>query len=247
MGGIDAVRSKRGGKKRARETGPSLDPLPIAQEVIVEQGVELDGEQKTKKTRRGKRGGRSAIPLDDVADVLPPSATSDQHLENPERKRRREHDDETTNRRPFFADNAISAEPELDVETRSYFESIEKVLDEQSYDDLSVLLANTYKEIDGKEVLITKDYSTSRILEKILQVSTDFQIRVFMERLSGQFLDLYQHQFSSHVCQTLLNLGADIAERELKGESVVELVSGVNNQLPSMEALIVTACQVRKS
>ena len=244
MGGIDAVRSKRGGKKRIRDTGLSLDPLPIAPELNVDQEMVLDSEKKTKKTRRGKRGGRSAVPLDDVADVLP---TTDHHLENPERKRRREHDDETPIRRPLFTDNAISAEPELDVETRSYFESIEKVLDEQSFDDLSVLLANTYKEIDGKEVLITKDYSTSRILEKILQVSTDFQIRVFMERLSGQFLDLCQHQFSSHVCQTLLNLGADIAERELKGESVVELVSGVSNQLPSMEALIIAACQVRKS
>ena len=211
----------------------------------MDQEVALDGEQKIKKTRRGKRGGKSAMPLDDVADVLPPSATADRHLENPERKRRREHDDEAPIRQQFFAENAIAPEPELDIETRNYFESIEKVLDGHSYDDSSILLANIYKEIDGKEILITKDYSTSRILEKILQASTDFQIRVFMERLSGQFLDLCQHQFASHVCQTLLNLGADIAERELKGESVVELAAGVDNQLSSMETLIVAACQVR--
>ncbi len=104
-----------------------------------------------------------------------------------------------------------------------------------------------YSEVDGKERIIAGDFQASRILEKLLQSSTDFHIRVFMDRLSGGFDELVQHQFASHVCQNLLILGADVAERELKGESVVEMAEDGTDkasELPTMETLIINLCQV---
>ena len=112
----------------------------------------------------------------------------------------------------------------------------------------SQFLNAVYSEIDGKELQISGDYSASRIFEKILNLSTDFHIRVCFDRLKGQYSTLFQHRFASHVCQSLIVLGADVAEREGRGESVVVLdedTSGIDKgKLGSMEDLIVQLIEV---
>jgi nucleolar protein 9 len=59
-------------------------------------------------------------------------------------------------------------------------------------------------EVDGKEIALAADYGTSRIVEQILKLSTDFQLRVFFDRLRGSFPQLFMHQYASHVIQTML-------------------------------------------
>jgi hypothetical protein len=112
----------------------------------------------------------------------------------------------------------------------------------------SQFLNAVYSEIDGKELQISGDYSASRIFEKILSLSTDFHIRVCFDRLMGHYSTLFQHRFASHVCQSLIVLGADVAEREGKGESVVVLdedSSGAEKwKLGSMEELLIRLIEV---
>jgi hypothetical protein len=84
----------------------------------------------------------------------------------------------------------------------------------------------------------------SRILEKLLRISSDFQIRVFTDRLNGHYASLFQHQFGSHVIQTLLGLSADIVERELSSlkypnNKLIFKVEDNEGILPSMEDLVI--------
>jgi nucleolar protein 9 len=87
------------------------------------------------------------------------------------------------------------------------------------------------------------------VLEKLLKISSDFELRVFMDRLTGRYAELFTHRFASHVCQTLLTLSADIVEREARGESIpgpneeAEKGSDVGVLL-SMEQLVLSLCKV---
>ena len=47
-----------------------------------------------------------------------------------------------------------------------------------------MFLNNIYKEIDGNELQLATDKECSRIMEKILRISNDAQIRVFLNQLN---------------------------------------------------------------
>ena len=78
-----------------------------------------------------------------------------------------------------------------------------------------MFISNAFKEIKGKEIVLSMDYDCSRILEKLLKNTTDLQIRFFTKQLLGSFQTLFTHQFSSHVCQTIFNLSAQVIERKV--------------------------------
>ncbi len=82
-----------------------------------------------------------------------------------------------------------------------------------------MFLNNLYSQVDGKELELAGHPLTSRILQKLLFLSNDFQLRVFMDRLKGHWQALACHPYASHVAESLLLLGADVAFRELTGES----------------------------
>jgi nucleolar protein 9 len=52
--------------------------------------------------------------------------------------------------------------------------------------DQRLFIQNAYAEVDGKELTIACDYEGSRILEKLMGASNDFQLRVFADRLNGR-------------------------------------------------------------
>ena len=122
--------------------------------------------------------------------------------------------------RPRFYSN-------VDAATLNYFKHVEQLVDEEkltfapeteevdgnSLKDL--FIGNVYKEIEGKELLLVCDHETSRVLEKILAKSDDFQLRVFLDRLSGRYVTLSRDRFASHVIQTLLSHATDVIDREL--------------------------------
>lgn len=96
------------------------------------------------------------------------------------------------------------------------------------------------------------DFDGSRILEKLLPLSNDFQLRVFATRFTGNFSALFTHQFGSHVCQSFLYLASDIIHREEIGESFVEIDSELadaaeEDKLPTMSQSIISMCQEFKN
>jgi nucleolar protein 9 len=168
-----------------------------------------------KKTRRGKRGGGNK-PED--------KTFIGQTKEEPPRKKTRrskktQEQDEFVEKVEFNQEETNEVLPELDHETRNYFIEIEKQIRSQEFETMEeqqLFLSNVFDELDGKEVLIATDYETSRILEKLLKSASDFQLRVFSDRLNGSFAELFSHQFASHVCQTLLNLGSVVVDKEVR-------------------------------
>lgn len=110
--------------------------------------------------------------------------------------------------------------------------------------DQRLFVENVYTEVDGNEFRLSTNYSCSLILEKLLKVSDSFQLRVFMDKLSGKSVELFAHRFASHVCQTLLTLAADVVEREqLEGVSSTSPTKDGEGELLSMEKLILGVCE----
>lgn len=75
---------------------------------------------------------------------------------------------------------------------------------EEEDDELALLLQATLKEMDGKELLLSIDPDTSIIVEGILHRLPAKPLRVFVDRLAGQFAVLAKHRFGSHVVQACL-------------------------------------------
>ena len=124
---------------------------------------------------------------------------------------------------------------EVDADTRAYFKQIEKlIVSIDSVDDPDLFMDNVYSELLGKELLIATDYEGSRILERLLRLSSDLQVRAFSLKLLGHLDDLFTNQFASHVCQTIFNISGDIIQRELS--------SSPEGDVASMEAVLLEVC-----
>ncbi|KAJ1912757.1 Nucleolar protein 9 [Mycoemilia scoparia] len=109
----------------------------------------------------------------------------------------------------------------LNPDLQSYIKNCENMLDDPPFEtaeDLDGFLANMYEEIKEKEVIVMTDHECSRILEKLLRVSSDYQIRQVMSRINGKVPELIIHRFASHVLQTLATLCVAGIDRELRGE-----------------------------
>lgn len=78
----------------------------------------------------------------------------------------------------------------------------------------------------------------------MLKISDAFQLRVFMDKISGKSVELFAHRFASHVCQTLLTLAADVVEHEqLEGVTAPTEIKEGEGELLSMEKLILGVCE----
>ncbi|SPO23752.1 related to NOP9 - essential subunit of U3-containing 90S pre-ribosome [Ustilago trichophora] len=76
--------------------------------------------------------------------------------------------------------------------------------EDEEDDELALLLQATLKEMDGKELLLSTDPDTSLIVEGILHRLPAKPLRVFVDRLAGNFAPLAKHRFASHVVQACL-------------------------------------------
>ncbi|OBT75738.1 hypothetical protein VF21_05893 [Pseudogymnoascus sp. 05NY08] len=112
--------------------------------------------------------------------------------------------------RPFYG---LLAEEE-----QEYFRRADELLelnDFPSDEDRSLFLANVFKEAEGKELKIANSQSCSRLMERLILLSTPAQKKTLFQKFSGQFLHLIQHRFASHCCETLFIHSAPIVTQEL--------------------------------
>jgi nucleolar protein 9 len=75
------------------------------------------------------------------------------------------------------------------------------------------------------EVALSLDYDTSRILEKLLYLLNSLDVRIFTDRLMGNYLELTVNVFASHVVQTLLIIASDIMHLECIDPHAISLIS----------------------
>ncbi|KAI4155185.1 MAG: hypothetical protein LQ341_000218 [Variospora aurantia] len=108
----------------------------------------------------------------------------------------------------------------LDDEEQEYFKRADTMLELDQFSDAEqrdLFLANIYQEASGKELKIANSQSCSRLMERLILLSTPEQLKALFEKFSGHFLNLAQHRFASHCCETLFLQAAPIVGEESLG------------------------------
>ncbi|KAI0965603.1 pumilio-family RNA binding repeat domain-containing protein [Xylaria arbuscula] len=184
----------------------------------------------------------------------------------PTAKRRRHNEDETTGDQAPEFDNGyeesqaaaaaaveglLPSEREffgmLSDQEQEYFRSVDEQLDLDSFpsqDERQLFLASVFAEAQGKELKLACSQSCSRLMERLILMSNTRQKKKLFEQFAGHFLNLVQHRFASHCCETLFLQSAPIVSRELGGERddmPAEDEDPDEKPLPYMEELFLLA------
>ncbi|CAD0051354.1 unnamed protein product [Aureobasidium pullulans] len=106
----------------------------------------------------------------------------------------------------------------LDEDEQEYFKRADEMLEMNNFADAeerSLFLANVYREANGKELKIANSQSCSRLMERLIQLSTPAQLKTLFQKFSGNFMHLFQHRFASHCCEKLFIQAAPAVTQEL--------------------------------
>ncbi|KAL8874452.1 MAG: hypothetical protein Q9174_000197 [Haloplaca sp. 1 TL-2023] len=98
----------------------------------------------------------------------------------------------------------------LDEEEQEYFKRADTMLELNQFGDVeerALFLANVYKEASGKELKIANSQSCSRLMERLILLSTPEQLKTLLNKFSGQF--------ASHCCEALFLQTAPLVTQEL--------------------------------
>ncbi|KAL8674750.1 MAG: hypothetical protein Q9168_000834 [Polycauliona sp. 1 TL-2023] len=155
----------------------------------------------------------------------------EQEEEQPEIKRRKSDDDadlklildngeqnDGANYVPIAGPGEIPFYGLLDEEEQEYFKRADSMLELDQFSDAeerALFLANVYKEANGKELKIANSQSCSRLMERLILMSTPAQLKALFQKFTGHFLHLAQHRFASHCCETLFTQLAPTVSEEI--------------------------------
>ncbi|KAI0432466.1 pumilio-family RNA binding repeat domain-containing protein [Xylaria sp. FL1042] len=109
----------------------------------------------------------------------------------------------------------------LSDQEQEYFRSVDEQLDIDNFpsqEERQLFLASVFTEAQGKELKLACSQSCSRLMERLILMSNTRQKKKLFEQFGGHFLNLVQHRFASHCCETLFLQSAPIVTRELGGE-----------------------------
>ncbi|PVH73735.1 ARM repeat-containing protein [Cadophora sp. DSE1049] len=141
----------------------------------------------------------------------------------------------------------------LEDQEQEYFRRADELLEQNDFpsdEERSLFLANVYREAEGKELKIACSQSCSRLMERLILLSTVEQKKELFGKFSDNYPHLIQHRFASHCCETLFIQSAPIvteeltADTKLKKKKVIDVDvdtemkgEGKEEELPSMEDL----------
>lgn len=77
----------------------------------------------------------------------------------------------------------------LDEQEQEYFKSADSVIELNQFNDSEerdLFLSNVFKEADGKELKIANSQSCSRIMERLILLSTPAQLKAIFQKFNGQ-------------------------------------------------------------
>lgn len=118
----------------------------------------------------------------------------------------------------------------LTDEEQEYFRGAAEVLEMNDFaapEDRAIFVENVFKEAAGKEMKLACSQGCSRLMEKLILLSSVRQKKQLFEALAGNFLALVQHRFASHCCEMLFLqaapfVGEDAPAEEEAGEEEEE-------------------------
>ncbi|PHH75897.1 hypothetical protein CDD80_1983 [Ophiocordyceps camponoti-rufipedis] len=108
----------------------------------------------------------------------------------------------------------------LSDEEQEYFRSADEMLELNEFpsaEDRDLFIDNVYREAKGKELKLASSQSCSRLMERLIQLSTTAQKKHLFEAWAGHFLSLVQHRFASHCCEALFLRSAGVVSHDLAG------------------------------
>jgi hypothetical protein len=79
----------------------------------------------------------------------------------------------------------------LDDDEQEYFKRADELLELHQFDDhdaRKLFLDSVYKEADGKELKIANSQSCSRLLERLILLSSPDQLKNLFQKFSGQYV-----------------------------------------------------------
>ena len=79
----------------------------------------------------------------------------------------------------------------LDEDEQEYFKRADSMLELNQFadaDERHLFLANVYKEASGKELKIANSQSCSRLMERLILLSTRGQLKNLFQKFSGQYV-----------------------------------------------------------
>ncbi|KAI9773948.1 MAG: Nucleolar protein 9 [Candelina submexicana] len=106
----------------------------------------------------------------------------------------------------------------LDQDEQDYFKRADEMLELNQFnndEERTLFLSNIYREADGKELKLANSQSCSRLMERLILLSTPEQLKTLFGKFSGHFMNLVQHRFASHCCEALFIHSAPIVTLEL--------------------------------
>ncbi|ODA75966.1 hypothetical protein RJ55_08607 [Drechmeria coniospora] len=127
-------------------------------------------------------------------------------------------------------------------EEQEYFRRADEMLELNQFpstEDRDMFLENVFGEAKGKELKLASSQSCSRLMERLIQLSSTAQKKRLFEAFGGHFLSLVQHRFASHCCEALFLRSAGVVSHELSGFVLDTTAKDVDEQEPeaSMESL----------
>ena len=77
----------------------------------------------------------------------------------------------------------------LDEEEQEYFKKADEMLELNSFagpDERDLFLANVYREADGKELKLANSQSCSRLMERLIRLSSPQQLKKLFQKFNGK-------------------------------------------------------------
>lgn len=77
----------------------------------------------------------------------------------------------------------------LDEEEQEYFKRADEMLESNNFGDPEerrLFLGNVYREAEGKELKIANSQSCSRLMERLIQLSSPSQLKTLFQKFSGK-------------------------------------------------------------
>lgn len=125
-------------------------------------------------------------------------------------------DGEAPAERPFYG--------MLEDDEQEHFRQADEQLEKnefESSEERSTFLASVFLDAEGKELKIACSQSCSRLMERLILLSTPVQKKGLFEKFAGNFSHLVQHRFASHCCEMLFIESATVVTQELLTDSSI--------------------------
>ncbi|RDA90170.1 hypothetical protein CP533_0519 [Ophiocordyceps camponoti-saundersi (nom. inval.)] len=155
---------------------------------------------------------------------MPKPRTKRSSVREERKRKRQEQSEEAGSKRPRTTDPQDDQKTVffgmLSDEEQEYFRSADEMLELNQFpstEDRDLFIENVYREAKGKELKLASSQSCSRLMERLIQLSTTRQKKDLFGAWAGHFLPLVQHRFASHCCEALFLRSAGIVTRDMAG------------------------------